>query len=156
MSSNTIKQSKNGQYRCTRCGQYKSAGQFYKDDRVPCGIRSRCKSCYHQKSKSLKKRIGWISITERMPENCGMPLLLVGINGYDQKRVFQGFTGYKESGNLIFHSNTRDINIDNWDITHWMPLPEPPEEEKPTEDWTKNKACRDAVVKTFGKKGASK
>jgi len=156
MSNNTIKQSKNGQFRCTRCGQYKPADQFYKDDRVPCGIRSRCKSCYHKKEKLSKKRSKWIPIGDRMPEQCGMPLLLVGINGYDQTRVFQGFTGYMERGSLVFFSNCRDVNIDNWDITHWMPLPEPPEEEKPAGDWTKNKACRDAVIKTFGKKGAGK
>lgn len=37
-------------YRCTRCGQYKSKSGFYKDNRVPCGIRSTCKKCYHKKT----------------------------------------------------------------------------------------------------------
>ena len=36
-------------YRCTKCGQYKTKGEFYKDRRVPCGIRSRCIKCYHGK-----------------------------------------------------------------------------------------------------------
>jgi len=37
------------QYRCTRCGQYKPKSEYYKDVRVPCGIRNRCKSCYHKR-----------------------------------------------------------------------------------------------------------
>lgn len=75
----------------------------------------------------------WIPIDERMPDSCGMSVLLVGINGYKQTRVFQGFTGYMERGKLVFHSNVRDVKIDNWDITHWMPLPEPPKEESENE-----------------------
>jgi hypothetical protein len=50
--SDTSKKSKvvNGValYRCTRCGQYKPKSDYYKDKRVPCGIRNRCKSCYHK------------------------------------------------------------------------------------------------------------
>lgn len=44
----TRKKEKNGQYRCTRCGQYKNISEFYKDPRVPCGVRSKCKKCYHK------------------------------------------------------------------------------------------------------------
>jgi len=47
----THKLCKNGLYRCTRCGQYKPKSEFYKDNRIPCGIRSKCKQCYHKKSK---------------------------------------------------------------------------------------------------------
>ena len=39
-------------YRCTRCGQYKSRIDFYKDKRVPCGIRNKCKMCYHKKENA--------------------------------------------------------------------------------------------------------
>ena len=35
-------------YRCTRCGQYKPKSEFYLDKRVPCGMRSKCKICYHK------------------------------------------------------------------------------------------------------------
>ncbi len=35
-------------YRCTRCGQYKPESGFYKDSRVPCGVRDKCKACYHK------------------------------------------------------------------------------------------------------------
>lgn len=69
----------------------------------------------------------WIPIDEKLPDNCGMPVLLAGINGYGQTAVFYGFTGYMEHGTLNFFSNTRTIDIKNYDITHWMPIPAYPE-----------------------------
>lgn len=45
----TRKSNCNGLYQCTRCGKFKSKIEFYTDKRVPCGIRSRCKDCYHKK-----------------------------------------------------------------------------------------------------------
>lgn len=35
-------------YRCARCGEYKPKSDYYKDNRTPCGIRSKCKRCYHR------------------------------------------------------------------------------------------------------------
>ncbi len=67
----------------------------------------------------------WISVGT-MPDRCGMSVLLVGVNRYEQTRVFQGFTGYMETGRLLFYSNIGDVDINNWDVTHWQPLPEPP------------------------------
>lgn len=69
----------------------------------------------------------WISVTERLPDSCGFPCLLCGENSFGQIRVFEGFTGYMERGKLEWHSNQKDIDIDVWTITHWMPLPQPPE-----------------------------
>jgi hypothetical protein len=40
-------------YKCTSCGQYKPKRDFYKDSRVPCGIRSKCKKCYHKRKKGI-------------------------------------------------------------------------------------------------------
>ena len=68
----------------------------------------------------------WISVTERLPDSCGFPCLLCGENSFGQIRVFEGFTGYMERGKLEWHSNQKDIDIDVWTITHWMPLPQPP------------------------------
>lgn len=47
----TSKPHRDGKYRCARCGRYKPPEDFYKDKRVPCGIRNRCKTCYHKKNK---------------------------------------------------------------------------------------------------------
>ena len=72
----------------------------------------------------------WISV-DTMPDRCGMSVLLVGVNRYEQTRVFQGFTGYMETGRLLFYSNIGDVDINNWDVTHWQPLPEPPNKTEP-------------------------
>lgn len=45
------KPSKDGLYLCTVCKDYKEEGDFYKDSRVPCGIRSSCKHCYNKKRR---------------------------------------------------------------------------------------------------------
>ena len=71
----------------------------------------------------------WISVDDRMPDSCGFQCLLCGENSFGQIRVFEGFTGYMERGKFEWHSNQKDIDIDVWTITHWMPLPEPPKGE---------------------------
>ena len=71
----------------------------------------------------------WISVDDRMPDSCGFPCLLCGENSFGQIRVFEGFTGYMERGKREWHSNQKDIDIDVWTITHWMPLPNPPKGE---------------------------
>ena len=71
----------------------------------------------------------WISVEDRLPDACGFPCLLCGENSFGQIRVFEGFTGYMERGKLEWHSNQKDVDIDVWTITHWMPLPLPPKGE---------------------------
>ena len=71
----------------------------------------------------------WISVDDRLPDACGFPCLLCGKNSFGQIRVFEGFTGYMERGKFEWHSNQKDIDIDVWTITHWMPLPRPPKGE---------------------------
>lgn len=71
----------------------------------------------------------WISVKDRLPDACGYPCLLCGENKFGQICVFEGFTGYMECGKFEWHSNQKDIDIDVWTITHWMPLPEPPKGE---------------------------
>ena len=68
----------------------------------------------------------WISVEDRLPDICGFPCLLCGENAFGQIRVFAGFTGYMERGKFKWYSNQKDIDIDVWTITHWMPLPHPP------------------------------
>ena len=71
----------------------------------------------------------WISVDDRLPDSCGFPCLLCGENSFGQIRVFEGFTCYMERGKLEWHSNQKDVDIDVWTITHWMPLPQPPKGE---------------------------
>ena len=79
-----------------------------------------------QESKLLNE---WISVKDRLPDICGFPCLLCGENAFGQIRVFAGFTGYMERGKFKWHSNQKDIDIDVWTITRWMPLPNPPKGE---------------------------
>ena len=71
----------------------------------------------------------WISVDDMVPDSCGFPCLLCGENSFGQIRVFEGFTGYMERGKFEWHSNQKDIDIDVWTITHWMPMPQPPKGE---------------------------
>ena len=71
----------------------------------------------------------WISVDDRLPDSCGFPCLMCGENSFGQIRVFEGFTGYMERGKFEWHSNQKDIDIDVWTITHWMPIPQPPKGE---------------------------
>ena len=71
----------------------------------------------------------WVSVDDRLPDSCGFPCLLCGENSFGQIRVFEGFTGYMERGKHEWHSNQKDVDIDVWTITHWMPLPHPPKGE---------------------------
>ncbi len=77
-----------------------------------------------QESKPLNE---WISVKDRLPDTCGFPCLLCGENAFGQICVFAGFTGYMERGKFKWHSNQKDIDIDVWTITHWQPLPLPPD-----------------------------
>lgn len=47
----TSKPKLNGLYQCTKCEIFKPKSDFYADKRVPCGIRNRCKICYHKKGE---------------------------------------------------------------------------------------------------------
>ena len=76
--------------------------------------------------KGQERTTQWISAKDRLPDACGFPCLLCGENKFGQIRVFEGFTGYMKCGKSEWHSNQKDIDIDVWTITHWMPLPEPP------------------------------
>ena len=68
----------------------------------------------------------WISVEERLPDECGMPVLMVAVNQYSQTRVVKGFTDYQCP--ITFHTNEREYDgvWRAWEVTHWMPLPMPP------------------------------
>jgi hypothetical protein len=73
-----------------------------------------------------RKRSEWISVEERLPDHCGLPVLMVAVNSYNQIRVVKGFTDYQCP--ITFHTNEREYDSvwAAWEVTHWMPLPELP------------------------------
>jgi hypothetical protein len=68
---------------------------------------------------------GWIPVSERLPNNCGLGVLLTIANKFQQRKVIQGFTGYMEKGKLEFHTNDKTTNLEIWKVIAWQPLPEP-------------------------------
>lgn len=68
----------------------------------------------------------WISVEEVLPDCCGMSVLMVAVNQYSQTRVVKGFTDYQCP--ITFHTNEREFDgiWHAWEVTHWMPIPEPP------------------------------
>ena len=55
----------------------------------------------------------WISVEDSLPERAGKYLVA----------TFDGRVGI---GNLIDYYCDGDLSFDNYKVTHWMPLPEPP------------------------------
>lgn len=71
----------------------------------------------------------WINVKDRLPDVCGMPVLMVAVNKYKQRNVVKGFTDY--CCPIYFHTNETEYRgcWHLWKVTHWMPLPEPPKGE---------------------------
>lgn len=77
-------------------------------------------------TEDVAPRAEWISVEERLPDVCGMPVLMVAENEYGQTNVVKGFTGY--TCPIDFCTNEIEYYSiwHAWKVTHWMPLPEPP------------------------------
>ena len=68
---------------------------------------------------ALEKQPKWISVKERLPEKAGR-YLVCAVNRYGGDR--QITAAYYQFG-ARFHL------VDLYEVTHWMPLPEPPKED---------------------------
>lgn len=66
---------------------------------------------------------GWISVKDRLPE-IGTSILYCAFGRSVGEGTYQGFDGNHHVWNMYAVSGT------HWDdeVTHWMPLPEPPKE----------------------------
>lgn len=63
----------------------------------------------------------WISVDERRPRSCDDILFT------DGKKVWVGWlTTYDPLEDLVFYSTLDTRNQYPDDVTHWMPLPNPP------------------------------
>lgn len=74
--------------------------------------------------EALEKQLNgsWIPVSERLPNNCGLGVLLTIENKFQQRKVIQGFTGYMEKGKLEFHTNDKTTNLEIWKVIAWQPL----------------------------------
>lgn len=112
------------EYRC----QYLAGGRFCIDS-----IMSDALACIDQ----LEKKTKWISVEERMPEHGTDVLVLTapGTLSLGQNCVVAEYIHprMEKSGVFInFYAGYDDKNI--LAVTHWMPLPEPPDGGKSNED----------------------
>ena len=80
----------------------------------------------------------WISVKDRLPDAAGYECLVCAVNeNYNQTHVFTAHTGYGEpgwwTGNVHYMSRITSPSDNRLhpalNVTHWMPLPEPPKEE---------------------------
>jgi hypothetical protein len=112
--------------------------------RLKCDAESVCFKCFHRKvcraidnqpcieCNQFEDANGltvqeWISVKDRLPEKYGKYLALTPgyLKGFDQYNAWLIYY-HPESG--FYDNDPRgDIPID--DVTHWMPLPQPPKGE---------------------------
>lgn len=72
----------------------------------------------------------WIPVSERLPEQAGMAVLVVAENKFGQKAVVKAFTDYTGKSEFLTNEKEYDLIWETaWKVTHWMPLPEPPKGE---------------------------
>jgi len=65
----------------------------------------------------------WISVKDRLPDKTGQEFLGINMNQGSVMNLFYWSTVYK------YFKSKGDIVL-SLQITHWMPLPEPPEHEE--------------------------
>ncbi len=92
--------------------QTKKMLAMYQDELIP-GFRKQI--------EELEAKSKWIPVTERLPEKEGRYLCVVRI-GYKSGAVYVKVMNGDRHGFSLEH-------IYNDDVTHWMPLPEPPKGE---------------------------
>lgn len=96
--------------------------------------------------EDLDKRVPrWISVEERLPEGEDPVLILVketehyGLNNEKSKVYYCQYLAYWDdeewyttwcNGCRKISDTAKEPYADDYEVTHWMPLPEPPEEEK--------------------------
>lgn len=77
---------------------------------------------------SSKKLDSWISVKERLPEE-GIEVLIFGKVLNDISKVLGVRARFRGDQEWKYTWESEDIHVYKQDdVTHWMPLPEPPKE----------------------------
>ena len=94
---------------CEDCARDTSPCTLSKASRMCDAVREQAEALYNAGYRKQE----WISVDERLPEREGKYLVA----------TFDRRVGI---GNLIDYYCDGDLSFDNYKVTHWMPLPEPP------------------------------
>ena len=68
----------------------------------------------------------WIRVEDELPEN-GIPVLVAVSYMHGEVCVAERLDVLEEGSGCFYRTDDEGSNLDG-DVTHWMPLPEPPEE----------------------------
>lgn len=82
-----------------------------------CDIQEGCKALYNA---GYRKQSGWISVDERLPESATHVLI------YSKYKLPRVASYYRSETNHEFDGFYAECI--KWEATHWMPLPDAPEE----------------------------
>ena len=103
--------------------------QIEEISKILCGMKNGCDGCMFNKvhcnernyaekiyNAGYRKQSEWISVEERLPERTGKYLVFT----YNRRLYIGDFIDHYCDGNPQF---------DDYKVTHWMPLPEPPKKD---------------------------
>lgn len=99
-----------------RLAEYEATGL------MPAEVAALTQELKYAKQQCREER-RWIPVTERLPEESGMYIVTAN-DGHAQRVSFVLWQKKNRTWNLV---GARSY----WMVTHWMPLPEPPEKETP-------------------------
>ena len=84
-----------------------------------------------EKALRIQNQVNWISVKDRLPEPDVKTIGRIEtekVIAWDGNRlVFGNFTIYRHDNSFEFYGADADGTYCFWKVTHWMPLPEPPE-----------------------------
>ena len=103
------------------CGGDRRKCDFYPENRLPENVA--------KYEKEHAPKFGkWISVEDRLPKSCYLVLIAFAPSKGEVRKGLIVNTGYINSDGNWFECHS-PLPICRWkDITHWMPLPEPPKE----------------------------
>ena len=79
----------------------------------------------------LEQKHRWIPVEERLPERITNKVIVMCKNGYRGFGHYENYKGKQTWYNLENDRPFTDLDLEDcesYEVTHWMPLPEPPKE----------------------------
>lgn len=110
--------------RCQHFGNCPNCPMWYTEEVEPNLWRERCAAIDAADAIEQSSKPRWIPVTERLPEKNGPYLCCWKASADEKKHIARIMVWRADTGWM----NVWDEPMSNY-VTHWMPLPQPPEEE---------------------------